>query len=43
MSYNVGLSFMTPFYLLFYAYFYGKERTTNMLAFMLSILLFFIF
>ena len=33
MSYNVGLSFMTPFYLLFYAYFYGKERTTNMLAF----------
>ena len=27
MSYNVGLSFMTPFYLLFYAYFYGKERT----------------
>ena len=26
MSYNVGLSFMTPFYLLFYAYFYGKEE-----------------
>lgn len=32
-SFGVGLSFMTPFYLLFYAYFFGKERTANMLAF----------
>lgn len=32
-SFGIGLSFMTPFYLLFYAYFFGKERTANMLAF----------
>lgn len=32
-SFGVGLSFMTPFYLLFYAYFFGKERTANMLVF----------
>ena len=32
-SFGVGLSFMTPFYLLFYAYFFGKERTASMLAF----------
>ena len=32
MSYNVGLSFMTPFYLLFEASVYAEERITILLA-----------